>query len=318
MKRAMLSALAGLAMAVFATGGSNAEISPPYPDVVDATHASPQAKAFFRSFFTAKSRHQPVELMKHFSQEPVTYIDATLGWPFYTFKDLKDVFDTYMPKWPPSGKSYPTRILGDTRSALVAFTDTPELFGGEIRILAAIDFKDGKVVRWIDYWDGRNFGAAVAAKMRTPADKFPTEFSEQRVGEHASTRMQDIARRLATALAANDAAGAGALFTYDAVFEDMALRTQIQGQAAISRYLARAAAKLPYGAGASLRHVVGSDEGGGYEWTAAPLFATSVRHGITALALDRQGRIARLTAVWDGAMVSDADLEALILLAADR
>src|SRR3984957_2754694 len=45
----------------------------------------------------------------------------------------------------------------DTHSALVAFTDTPELFGAEIRILAAIDFKDGKVVRWIDYWDGRSF-----------------------------------------------------------------------------------------------------------------------------------------------------------------
>ena len=31
--------------------------------------------------------------------------------------------------------------------------DTPELFGGELRILAAVDFRDGKIVRWVDYWD---------------------------------------------------------------------------------------------------------------------------------------------------------------------
>jgi hypothetical protein len=49
-----------------------------------------------------------------------------------------------MPKWPPTGLSYPTRISGDFHSALIALTDTPQLFGGEIRILAAVDFKDGK------------------------------------------------------------------------------------------------------------------------------------------------------------------------------
>jgi hypothetical protein len=29
--------------------------------------------------------------------------------------------------------------------------DTPELFGGELRILAAVDFADGKIIRWVDY-----------------------------------------------------------------------------------------------------------------------------------------------------------------------
>src|SRR5439155_3425564 len=84
-------------------------------------------------------------------------MDATLGWPCYTYDALKDAFVRYMPKWPPSGLSYPTLVLGDEHSALVAFTDTPELFGGEIRILAAIDIMDGKIIRWIDYWDGRHF-----------------------------------------------------------------------------------------------------------------------------------------------------------------
>jgi hypothetical protein len=72
----------------------------------------------------------------------------------------------------PSGLSYPTRISGDMHSAVVAFTDTPELFGGEIRILAAIDFKDGKVVRWIDYWDGRSFQPHVRVSSRINFDIF--------------------------------------------------------------------------------------------------------------------------------------------------
>jgi hypothetical protein len=46
---------------------------------------------------------------------------------------MTDIFEMYMPKWPPTGLSYPTRISGDFHSALIAFTDTPELFGGEIR-----------------------------------------------------------------------------------------------------------------------------------------------------------------------------------------
>ena len=36
------------------------------------------------------------------------------------------------------------------------------------------------MIRWIDYWDGRHFGAKLTAKIRTPADKFPTDFQ----GEH--------------------------------------------------------------------------------------------------------------------------------------
>jgi hypothetical protein len=141
----------------------------------------------------------------------LTYIDAALGWPFYNKKGMTEIFEMYMPKWPPPGLSYPTRITGDTHSALVAFTDTPELFGGEIRILAAIDFKDGKVVRWIDYWDGRSFGAETAAKMRTPADKFPTNFDYNVASEGASTKIKDVSQKLAAAFSGVDANGADAL-----------------------------------------------------------------------------------------------------------
>src|SRR5262249_25529752 len=133
----------------------------------------------------------------HFSEARLTYIDATLGWPFYSKKGMTDIFELYMPKWPATGLSYPTRISGDFHSALIAFTDTPELFGGEIRILAAVDFKDGKVVRWIDYWDGRSFGAESAAKMRTPPDKFPTNFDYDVASEGASAKIKDMSQKLA-------------------------------------------------------------------------------------------------------------------------
>lgn len=97
----------------------------------------------------------------------------------------------------------------------------------------------------------------------------------------------------------------------------MTLRTQILGKLAIERYLARALSKLPAGAGSSILHRVGGDLGGGYEWQAAPAFAKNVRRGITALALDADGKVSRLTTVWDGAMISDAELKALTILALD-
>jgi hypothetical protein len=116
--------------------------TPPYPDVVVISHATPPVASFFKSYFTAKSEHKPSATTDHFSEAHLTYIDAALGWPFYNKKGMTEIFEKYMPTWPPSGLSYPTRISGDMHSAVVAFTDTPELFGGEIRILAAIGALD--------------------------------------------------------------------------------------------------------------------------------------------------------------------------------
>ena len=251
----------------------------------------------------------------HFSEAHLTYIDAALGWPFYNKKGMTEIFEQFMPKWPATGLSYPTRISGDTHSALVAFTDTPELFGGEIRILAAIDFKDGKVVRWVDYWDGRSFGAETAAKMRTPADKFPTNFDYDVASDGASPKIRDVAQKLAAAFASGDAAAADALFSNDAIYADRALRTLILGKLAIGKYLGRVLATAPFGKGAKLAHVVGSDQGGGYEWTNAD---GPVKRGITAIDLNAAGQIERLTTTWDNGMMSDADLQALVLLSVEK
>src|SRR5258705_111298 len=178
---------------------------PLIPEIVDVTEATKESAVFFHSFFTAKSRHDVDATMNHFSKSRLTYIDATLGWPFYTHGALRDVYVQYMPKWPARGLSYPSRILGDERSALVAFTDTPELFGAEIRSLAAIDIMNGKIVRWVDYWDGRHFGTELAAKLRTPSDKFPTDFKDATVPGNASSKIRAAANRLQAAFGGNDA-----------------------------------------------------------------------------------------------------------------
>jgi hypothetical protein len=303
------------AVAVTLLSAAGLRADPIYPDVVDTSHATPQAAAFFKSYFTAKSEHKPAPTTDHFSEQHLTYIDAALGWPFYNKKGMTEIFEMYMPKWPPTGLSYPTRISGDTHSALVAFTDTPELFGGEIRILAAVDFKDGKVVRWIDYWDGRSFGAAAAAKMRTPADKFPTNFDYDVASDGASAKIKDVAQKLSTAFAAGDAAAADALFSNDAIFADRALRAVVLGKQAIGQYLARVLPTVPYGKGSKLMHVVGSDQGGGFEWTND---SSSVKRGIVAIDLNSAGQIERLSTTWDNGVMSDADLQALVLLSIEK
>jgi hypothetical protein len=307
------AALAAAAVALLATTGLRAE--PLYPDVANTSHATPQVTSFFKSYFTAKSEHKPVPTTDHFSEAHLTYIDAALGWPFYNKKGMTEIFEQFMPKWPPTGLSYPTRISGDMHSAVVAFTDTPELFGGEIRILAAIDFKDGKVVRWIDYWDGRSFGAELAAKMRTPPDKFPTNFDYDVASEGASAKIKDVSQKLAAAFAAGDAAAAGALFSYDAIYLDRALRARILGKAAVGKYLGRVLATVPFGKGSKLKHVVGSDQGGGFEWTNE---GSSVKRGIVAIDLNSAGEIERFDTTWDNSVMSDADLQALVLQSIEK
>ena len=307
----MSGAAALLALALTAglptLGAKAAGAALPYPDVVDVSHASPGAAAAFRAFFVPKSAHQPKALMDRFSRKGVLYIDATSGGVWPNWESLNGIFSGFLPKAPPAALSYPLRIYGGDSSALVAFVDTPELFGRELRILGSVSFdKDGRVIRWMDYWDGRSSGAKNAV-----GPKYPTDFHDD-VG-NATGRVAEVSNRLQRAFAEGDAAAASALFSPDAVYEDMALHGQILGRPAIKRYLGRALAKAPYGPGATLAHVVGYDRGGGYEWKASPSFP--MKRGNTALALDAHGLITRLTVVYDSSLLSDGDYRAMAQLA---
>jgi hypothetical protein len=106
------------------------------------------------------------------------------------------------------------------------------------------------------------------------------------------------------------------LFSFDAVHEDMAAHCRLRGQLQIQRYYTRALGSLPYGPGAALVHVEGSRQGGGYEWTAAPL-ASPMRRGHTCVELDETGKISRLTAIYDSSLLSYSAYTALVGLAAE-
>ena len=286
------------------------DVAVAYPEEPDARHASPGTVEFLASFFAAKNSHVVADTMAHFSPDVVTYTESILGWPIDGFEAIEQAFAQYMPNWPASALSYPTRILGGEGSALVAFTDMPELFGAELRLLGAVDFKDGKIVRWVDYWDSMIFDDEPYLQMKTPAEQFPTSFHEDEVPISAAPEMVEISTRLQSLLAAGDAAGAAALFSYDVVFEDMALRMQLQGRTMSERYLTASLPVAPYGAASSLRHIVGGPTGGGFEWIAAD--AGGVACGITALELDGAGLISRITTVYDGRMLAPGDRDLLV------
>ena len=149
----------------------------------------------FESFFETKTACDVEGTMSYFSPNLASYIDATLGWDFDGYDALKAVFAQYMPNWSPPARSYATGVLSNETSALVHMIDTPELFGGELRILAAVDFVDGKIVRWVDYWD-----TLVVRRASTPSSvprrHFPTDLKDSRSPTQAAPELVAAATAL--------------------------------------------------------------------------------------------------------------------------
>ena len=212
-----------------------------------------------------------------------------------SFEALQAIFEQYMPNWGPPARSYSTKTMSNGSSALIHMVDTPELFGGELRILAAVDFSEGKIIRWVDYWDATPFDAELYAQLRTPAEVFPTDLKDDVVATQAAPAMVAAATALQTAFSAGDAPAASARLHTDVVFEDMTLRSRLLGGIETADYLTRVLGDAPYGQGSTLRHVVGGHHGGGFEWTADDGLV-----GVTAIELDQDGLITRVTSVYDG------------------
>ena len=275
---------------------------------LDASHGTPQLAAQVTSLYRAKSTAQVDRAMAHFARSPMFYTDATLGLYMPTWDSLRAVFQQDMPTWPKTARTYPTRVIGDERSAVVMVTDSPEMFGHEIRLFAAVDFRAGKVIRQVDYWDGRHFGIEATDQLRQPVGQYPPTFGEDVVGDQSSPVVKAVAARLV----AGDTSG---LFSADAILEDLALRSQIVGPQPIEEFLKRAWSELPYGSGATIRHTVGSARGGGYEWVHR---GATVDHGIVAFELDDQRRITRLTTTWDGSVLPDAAMTSLLAATVER
>ena len=152
--------------------GPDAPGGTPYPDIADTSHATAAAAAFFRSFFTAKTSKDIESTHAHFHPAKTAYFDATLGWALPTNADVRTMWEQYMPQWPAGAKSYPTQILGDMTSAVVFTTDTPELFGGEIRTISIADLQDGKLSAW--WTTGTAAGSAPSSPPRCACPQIPT------------------------------------------------------------------------------------------------------------------------------------------------
>ncbi|TCL62913.1 nuclear transport factor 2 family protein [Rhizobium sp. BK251] len=287
------AAIAGLLTLPITETGSATQ----FPITAETSSAAPETVKFFNEYFSAKSRHDASATMEYFSPNLLTYTDAVLGWPLDGFDSLKSVFAEAMPKWG-SGQSYPFRIIGGPDSAVVAFIDTPELFGGEIRLLGAVDFQDGKIVRWVDYWDSTGFPTEAYHAMRTPPEKFPTDLKERSISDNAAPEIVKTAETLQQSLSKGDPRPLDELLSYDVVYEDLALRTQLLGRDAVVRYLNRVSQVAPFAKDSVLLHVVGGKNGGGYEWLGKDI------RGITAIELDVAGKVARITHAYDGRLLS--------------
>jgi len=265
--------------AAAATAGS-ATAGLPYPSAVtDTSHCTPEAAAIFRGVFTAKSEHDAARFMSYFSTANTVYMDACLGVTLSGWAAVNDFFTPFLASAPAAAIAYPLRIVGDARSAAVEFVDTPAFFDFEIRALSSVTF-DGnrKIIRWVDYWDGRS-----SLKQNIITSAYPADFrdSEQNAGPAVQ-----------------------------------AAHTRVRGQEQAQRYYTRALGQLPYGPGAALAHADGGRRGGGYEWSAAPV-AAPMRRGHTCVELDQAGKISRLTAIYDSSLLSYAAYQSLAGLAAE-
>ncbi|KAK4890410.1 hypothetical protein LTR27_010938 [Elasticomyces elasticus] len=279
-----------------------------YPNVAYTDHSTSSLVTYMHKYFTAKTLRDLPTFASYFTPtDDDVYFDATVGLTVPQ-SGLAAALAMLLVGDNPNAKSYPTRIIGDTNSAVVLNLDTAGFFGPtESRAISAIDFKDGKIARYIDYWDGR-LNPSISG--RTPEDKFPETLGESSITAKRNPVISGVATKLYDALSTGDSAAAFALFTHDAVFEDRATRTRIEGQTGIQQYLQRVHQVAPYGIGSRLRHIVGDVQGGAYEWIGNA--ATGSPNGITALELDYQGKITALYTVWDSSRTSNETLGTLV------
>jgi hypothetical protein len=305
------------AAGIFATGTASAAttahsgtVGLPYPpDVTDTSHCTPEAAEIFRGFFTAKSEHDIAALMSYFSTANATYIDACLGIPLYGWQAINSEFTNFA-SLPASAISYPLTIVGNARSAAIEFVDSPAFFGQELRTLGSVTFDSNqKIIRWVDYWDGRS-----SLIPNTIGSTYPTDFKDSE--QNADPAVVKAATKLQAAFAAGDAAAAVALMSVDVVHEDMAAHTRVRGQIQAQRYYTRALGLLPFGPGAALVHAEGSSQGGGYEWSASP-GAAPMRRGHTCIELDEAGDISRVIAIYDSSLLSYTAYQSLVGFAAE-
>jgi hypothetical protein len=273
---------------------------------LDVSHATPEFADFMVSYMAARSSGDVNTILEHFNRSETVYLDQPFNAAHVNFDEVRAIFAKIQGFATPGFRTYPTKVLGDTRSGVVFFTDEASEAGHEVNVVSAVNLENGLIKRQVDYSDIRHFTRAAAKGFVEPEPI--KNFEESIVGEVASVEIKRVATALAQALAAQDSAGAAALFASDATFDDLTLHTEVFGTISLQLFFDRALSDLPYGAGSTLAHVVGNALGGGYEWNSSG----QVPRGIVALELDGRGLISRASAMWNGALVTADALRRLL------
>ena len=292
---------------------------PPFqlPQDTKSFSADAELAELLSAYFVAKSSHDLEGVMRHYSRDVTTFTDAIMGWAINGYDAVEKSYEEVMGQFG-DGRSYPTAIRGFMKdgngSAVMEVTNTPEIVGSELHMISSVDLREGKIVRWVDYWDSVSFDDGIYEEKRAPNDQFPETYLEDQVGRCNTPSSATAGSRLSALLSDGDSEGAANLFDYDGIFEDRAARVQIVGRSEIGSYLERVLQIAPFGFGSKVRHIVGGEDGGGLEWIAGP--HTPVRDGITSLAFGDGGLIKTATTVYDSRQLGEDGRAALVLRSA--
>ena len=107
----------------------------------DTSHSTDALAAHLRGYFQAKSDRNLAWQTSYYARPTLWYVAPDTGRYWTHWQKFHDAIAELYPTWPQGSNSYPTRMLGDTTSAIVFFTDTPGMFGpGQVRNASAINF----------------------------------------------------------------------------------------------------------------------------------------------------------------------------------
>lgn len=283
--------------------------------------ADADTKRFFASYFDAKTRHQAAEAAAFFTPTAV-YEDEILPVEVRGRQALTDAWTAFLTNLPVGSGSRLRAVYGGGAGAVIDFVDDPELFGAELQALGLVDLEVApsspfghQIGRQVDYWNGRDFGVSNLHGLRSmlgvPATPPRDGRHYQSSVGHATPALDQVVRQLSAALGRGDGAAVAACFAPDGVYEDRTLGLRLAGRHSIESGLAPIVNRLPNGAGSTPHHLVGNDNGGGFDWVAAHDHAQTVNRGLTALTL-RQGEIVELVNLWDASGLTDKEYDTIL------
>jgi hypothetical protein len=279
-------------------------------------HANAEARDLIARFLAAKSGGDLEGALVCVSPDAPVFADVTLGWELTGRESLRDAWGRHIPSWGPGPFSLEC-VLGEIRSGwgsvMLLMTSTLPAFRAHMKVTSSVDVRNGKITRWVDYWDGVSLDSDLYNRLRSIRLGRPHAIRSET--SCSGRAIREIAARLVDLLSRGDAQASSELFAIDGSYEECGLGSKLRGRAVIARYLERVVGAIPLGRKSRLGHVVGGQLGGGFEWVASA--DSPVSTGATALRLNTDGLIAAASVVYDTRDLPDCYRDALQAQASD-